>query len=330
MLLGIFYRYIEKVSLFFDKMMERSVETFFKNLSIPLYAIALSFHSLGIYLMTNVQTRNRIQDIIIINLSITEIFMSICECSQNIILRFNINPIVVDYFIVLECALFVLPSVWIMGLLALNRFLEIYLNIKYNLIVNRKRIRIPLIVFWVIGVLNALTLVYLRSKYDTVSTIIFKFLLPTSEALFVFIAVGSYSYIWKKFCEQRTKIHRRSQQFNRQRMGFLKKKFFPPFLIIVAFFIFVLIPDLLNLVFLHVLKLKESPMINSIIQVLYVIGFICDALIYIFLQPHVARLLYSKLRLLRAKSSNGKGSSTVARNVSSLYSDTNVTSTTFN
>ena len=312
--------------------MERIVSMVFENAPLPLYAISLALHSLGIYLLTIVQQKSRTQDAIFVNLSIAEIFMSCCDLTQNILSRSFVHPLVIDYLTIIQCALFVIPSIWIMTLLALNRFLEVYLNIKYNLMVNRKKMRILLVLFWVVGILTAFLLVFLRSKYERISTTIYKFLLPINEGCFFFIAVVSYSYIWRKISVQRTKTRRRMQQFHAQQKEYLRKNFFPPFLIIVSFITFVLIPDILNLIFVHTLKLKEADLIKSILLVFYVTGFICDALIYIFFQPHVTRLLFYKLRVLSDKTGvSGKDLLKGIRKrvesnktISSLNSDTSI------
>ena len=82
--------------------------------------------------------------------------------------------------------------------------------------------------------------------------------------------------------------------------SFKKRKFFVPTLIIFTFFLFAIIPDQLHLFLFYIYDIGSNTFLNTIL-LMYVVGFICDAVIYIFFQKTTYSILRKKLKLLSNK-----------------------------
>ncbi|XP_066932247.1 uncharacterized protein [Clytia hemisphaerica] len=178
-------------------------KTILTNLPLLFYSIAVILHSIGITLLLKLR-RKRNQDIIILHLSITELFMCLLDIIQNILSRDDyvteMTSRVKSYVIIVNCCFFVVPSFLIIITLTIDRFLEIYLNIKYQLYFSKKKLKFVLTVHWVLGSILGAALLVVRLTHGTQARlVIFMFIFPTLEIIFLIIAIVTYAYIYRKF-----------------------------------------------------------------------------------------------------------------------------------
>ncbi|XP_057303557.1 uncharacterized protein LOC130640955 isoform X1 [Hydractinia symbiolongicarpus] len=288
-----------------DDGMKSFVEHLFENLPIPLYGIAITLHCLGIYLLICLKHKRRNQDTVILNLSIAEIAMSLFDLTQNILSRGNsVTSTNIRYLTIAQCSFFVLPSFLIMILLTLDRFFEVYLNLQYFIYFNKKKTRILLALCWLTGLVCGIVLLSLKKFYEDTSTIIYKYIFPVTEGVFFVVAVVTYTYLYKKFRLVRrhpsTESVNRSTKATAPKSGLRGRNFFAPLLIIATFLIFVMVPDVTNLILFYILETGTN-LHSNILLLFYAIGFTCDALIYIFLQKHIRDILMLKLNLKKRK-----------------------------
>lgn len=260
-------------------MIRITLHTLFENIPIPLYLLSIMLHSIGIFLLLTLQHR-RNQDIIMMNLSIAEISMSLCDFSQNILSRYhNVSAFHIKILTITQCSLFVVPSFLIMIVLTVDRFLEVYLNIKYHTYVGKFKVKVSLSICWCIGISIASILLPLKFLSINSDAIIFKFIFPSVEGTFLLIALVCYIYIFNKFKEMKRTPTVPSIVRNKLKCA----RIFPPFLIILTFAMFVVAPDTVNL-YLFYISEKGTNFHANILLLFYVLGFISDAVIYIFLQ----------------------------------------------
>ena len=276
-----------------------------QNITLPLYAIAISLHSLAIYLLLKLSKR-RNQDVIFLNISASEICMCCCEVTQNIISRVYLGKTLpVKITILIQCSLFVIPNILFMSILAIDRFGEIYFNIKYPVFISKHRLKIVLVLVWIVGTVSGMiTLPLMITGNEAVLGIIFTYIFPALEGMFIVVAAGSYAYIYKKFYD--VKVYQRNHfksQSNKIKLN--KKHFLPPFLILFNFMVFVIAPDTANL-FLFYIKRNGKLLHTNVLTILYIIGFINDAIIYIILQQHLRTLFFKKLRCKRENNKQNK------------------------
>ena len=261
---------------------------------IPLFlnTLAIALHCLGVYLLTCFNTNRSIQDVVILNLSIAEILISCCDITQNILTNYNVNSSKISYLIIAECSFLLLPSFMIMMVLTVNRFLEVYLSIHYNRLVTKKIVCKALLACWGMGMACGIATLAIRTSNENIAAVFFKYILPSVEGIVLLTALTVYLYIWKLF--------RRRNSSHAANEGFFQRNFFPPFLIIISFCIFVIAPDVTNLILIYILNFK-NPNITNTLLIFYGVGFICDALIYIFLQAHLRNRLKNRLKQMREK-----------------------------
>lgn len=258
-----------------------------------LHSISISLHILGIYLLSFQIKKDRSHQVsIMMNLSIAEIFMSVFDVTYNIMVSRNVDKNIREYVYTVQCTCFVISCFLILTVLTLDRFFEVYLNITYPVFFTKKVLQRCLISCWIIGFSLGLILCVLRYtiQIDTLD-VVFRILFPAFEIIFFSCAVVTYTYIYSKF----RKLSHDPNKSRNEKIG--KKKFFVPTLIIFTFFLFAIIPDQLHLFLFYIFNIGSNILLN-IILVLYVIGFICDAVIYIFFQKTTYNILCKKFRNL--------------------------------
>lgn len=268
----------------------------FEYFPLPLYIVSLILHGMGTYVLLTLRSRRSNQDTIILNLSVSEIFMSLFDLTQNILSRYVAHKDApTNYLTIIQCTLFVLPNFLILFILTLDRLLEVYLNIKYKVYVTKSKTRLQLRVCWCTGCACAIVIITLRvTIYKDVARYIFMYIFPIVEGLLFLFAVTTYIYIYRRLLRnQRPPTHYPSVHGNIQTTT-RSIKLFPPFLILITFFIFAIAPDVANLFLFYIYDEVGTNLHSNILLTLYVIGFICDALIYIFLQSHIRHWLKRK------------------------------------
>lgn len=303
-----------------------TTEYVFENLPLPFYVISITLHGIGIFLLRSLRTRKN-QDSIILNLSVAETIMSCCELTQNVLQRFYpVSSDPVSYLTIAQCTLFVLPSFLIMTVLTLDRFFETYLNLKYVCYFNKNTTRYFLSACWLSGFVCASVLLTLRYRNVNTATVIFKYIFPVTEGIFLMTAIVSYSYIYTKFRKvHHQPCHSRLEFYGHQaRTKYrMRRNFFPPFLIVLSFVLFVILPDITNLMLFYVFNVGTT-LHSNILLTFYVLGFICDAVIYIFLQNHIRRQFYKMFRAKTAPDMVTPTSSARSSLRSTLYNRTKV------
>ena len=268
----------------------------FSYFLLVLHIVSIGLHCLGIYLLLNLKHEKSNQPIILMNLSTAEIFMSAFDLVYNVMLKQKIGGNISEYFYIIQCTCFVIPSFLILTFLALDRFFEVYLNLKYPIYFSRKTVLRWLLACWMLGLIQGVIMVTLQVVCDIGALrYIFVILFPFFEFIFFTVAVTAYSYLYIKY----RKMQRKVPSLQHTSMVFRRRKMFVPTLILFTFFLFAIIPDQLHLFMFYVYR-RGSDLMMSIILTLYVTGFICDACIYIFLQKGVRILLMKKLCIRRS------------------------------
>ena len=276
---------------------------------IPL-TIILSFgiftallHATGLVLITRKKDRNinGNQKHLIIALSLTElafvtssiIFESIFYSSRSradkvglCFSLYNLIAVGIIYY-------------FIMFAITLDRFLELRLNIKYHLYWNKNRTKNTLL--FVSFIVNIAWIVFLfiilsyeqstmgSNIQNKINQNFYTYFLPVINTMFVIFAVIVYSYIFLKLYNNRRKEKALRKQVRRNETtanNILRvNRYRVPFWIILTFILFCIVPDILQLILFDYPDFHDY--IHSASYVLYRIGHIGDAVIYIFNLNHV-------------------------------------------
>ena len=286
---------------------------------VTLLSIAFTniiIHSIGLYLLQCIHKSNGkdVQHIYIINLSAVEIFGNILWFLVDLLnlIKVFITPSslmikVHAYLAFVICTVFLLVYYLSMVFIAIDKFLEIWLNIKYPLYWNSTKAKYLITGTWILGCFFCFSIIIAYNfggfKYQIPFV---KYVYPTFDLLCIFIVVICFNYIFHIYKKTQTRSRYRTRGSTRRTSVFyvfLKSRFYTVFLLIFTFLIFVIIPDLIYLfIIIRNNGILKSP--NGTLLILYHISFLSDAWIYIFLQPPVRRLLWKKLRCVNASCCN--------------------------
>ena len=174
-----------------------------------------------------------------------------------------------------------------MTCIVVDRFLEIYLNIKYNILWSSKKTKIVLLIGLVICCLLFIPFIImeLRNRYVTGDTLS-RYIYLVIELVFIIIFSLSYFYIIRQVLKYRRNTKKLEKQLSKNSKVFYHKqsnnrfKLFVPTLIVVTFLLFMIGPSILRL--FVALKLLNGDVGYRISFVLVPVGFIADPIIYIF------------------------------------------------
>ena len=190
----------------------------------------------------------------------------------------------------------VIMYMFVMTLITIDRFMDIYLNIKYDIHWYAKSTKIALTAAFVVSLLSGIpaVIVGLEDPWK-----VFKFLslyvYPVLEGIFVVIALFTYFYIIKQV-QKHKKISRKIEKQLRENhiIPFQKPsrnrfRIYVPTLIIITFILFTIGPNVIK--FFYFLNIIQNHYISHIAYLLIPVGFIADPLIYILnLKPVRTRL----------------------------------------
>ena len=254
-------------------------------------------HILGIYLLNEVHrgTGRKVDNILLINLAISELLLSVGCMSRNVALLFSNsdNDFAAKVSIFLEmlyytCFTFAYYS--FMVYIPTFRCIKILLGFRSMNLLSNSRARILSNVTWIFSVFGGVVFIalYYIIKFDFMN-VLFIYFYPTINSTMIIIFTTTYILIYKKFKRSenagRSTLHRRATN----------SKFYIPTLLIVSFFVFTIIPDITVLIYSIVLK-RESKTLYFVCIIMYNLSLIVDAIIYIFIPRVVRELLLRKVR----------------------------------
>ena len=189
--------------------------------------------------------------------------------------------------------------------ITVDRLLDIYLNIRYEVYWNPHRAAILIKTTWTIGVLVSIGSIVIH-EWNWEDTV-FEICYPVLEIGFVVLALFTYTFIFRKFKAGRKPPHQPflkgsnvpAARQNSTFEAFKNSRFYISVLLIFTFILFMIIPDL-SFLFLCVLPDNISALqkekIRTVCWISYGIANLSDAFIYIFLQVEVKKYAFSKIR----------------------------------
>eukprot|EP00111_Clytia_hemisphaerica_P018174 TCONS_00053748-protein len=316
-------------------------------INVTLYLISVILHSFGFIVLWKVPVGPNLsstQRIYLLNISCCELVSSIIFVAIRFFLDNELFEAAVHLYKIAISGLYF----WYIGLMILmtfDRFLMVYLNIRYPLVWSNTKTNILLAVLFIVSVLLSVPVVL--TEMFVINDIIQLYLWPVLDFTFLLTAVVTYTYFFAKIRRLRStqtqyasssrtattdiSIRRTNTEnstnntastkgpssieltpqgsevvkvpVKRQTSSNITKKirrgFFTPTLLIITFVIFWLIPDQINFwdsLMAHFYDREVvSRMLQDILKNLYPLGFISDAIIYIFLQKEVITFLKRKI-----------------------------------
>ena len=260
----------------------------FVGIVVALDITVIVIHILAITLLVRLKLNNvkGSQKILLIALCVTELSYALIDILDHICYKLELDPRTFVFF-VLNSTTVTFMYIFIMTCIVVDRFLEIYLNIKYNILWSSKKTKIVLLIGLVICCLLFIPFIImeLRNRYVTGDTLS-RYIYPVIELVFIIIFSLSYFYIIRQVLKYRRNTKKLEKQLSKNSKVFYHKqsnnrfKLFVPTLIVVTFLLFMIGPSILRL--FVALKLLNGDVGYRISFVLVPVGFIADPIIYIF------------------------------------------------
>lgn len=333
------------------------------------YSLVLIIHLIGFALLIQIKSSRRltaVQRLYLIHLSIIEIYFCLSGITVRVLHLAGSH--LLDYYImaITACGF----GVWYfttMILLTFDRFLAVYLDIKYPSVVSYTRVKFITLISIALAV--SLTTVVFRTAKDLVAldNIVYKYAWPTAHAISLIVVIFTYAYLFHRIRYFKNKLkthiylhgsyqeekeekssnptlrhidhnhnndgesligktqnqpnvtapkssskeqHQVSSSFYRRkkielllRFKRARRGFYLPTLLIATYVLFFILPDLIYFSCrldgrpLNV----RSPTLDAVISLVYIVGILSDAFIYIFGVPKVRQLFIKKLTSLKKR-----------------------------
>ena len=267
-------------------------------IEIILDVVVILIHTIAITLLTLLKQGNVTgsQKLLLTALCSTEVTFAITDLILTCGSLFGMVWSVLVVCIVLNSTTVAFFHTCIMAMIAIDRFLEIYLNIKYNIYWSVKKTKITLIVALVICSILFIPLVIVAVRnIDSFVKVSAGYIFPILSLIFLVVASFSYYYIIKQVLIHRKNEKRMHEQLQGNSSTFHYKqsankfKLFVPTLIIITYLLFMICPNFMKLF----VVLELLPFVGyHFAHIFILLGFIADAFIYIF-NVKVVRLAFT-------------------------------------
>lgn len=274
-----------------------------------MFIVPTMLHVVGFYFLYSVRhyRKNNNQYLYLLALSFSEILVSAHMFIKRVVISIT-NDIIMSgiytWFIVL------------MVLLTVDRFFEVYLNITYPLHWNSRKtksaIGISMSCLFLVPISLILTIPSTDNKQQYV---IFVYIYPIENYVFTGIGVIVYGYIFKERQKAVRTLNKIAASVRRARActgsshtKMLPKKtkgnFYIPALLMITFFLFWVIPDIVITYYLG--KNKKSILdLFRIVDVLYCLALTSDAFIYTLCSSYVRRKIMKITRKIKPYRNGG-------------------------
>ena len=279
-----------------------------------LYVVIIIFHSVGLYLLVSLHKdgRSDIQLILIMNLSVTEILLSIFNMLEKFLEEESLNnsetfDVAAKYLSIVLMTPFEFSHYMNMLYITINKLLEVLLNIKYELYCTFSKVKYLIGVTWLVGIVfcASIILVEIFAGYELESLIIYS--LVAFDFAFIVIAVGSNSYIFHKYrksCIAPVQTTPQPSIWN----VFRNSRFYVSALMILSFLLLVVTPDVINILVPRNVEddVEDEDIVDIYVNAVDIVldfminlSYLSNALIYIFMHTPVKQLLLRKLQATR-------------------------------
>ena len=276
-----------------------------------------------------------VQLLLVANLSVTEVLLNVCfvvlfSCyidNENLNADSSSTSVLMDYTDMFSGSVIKFVYYATMVYLTLNKLLEVVLNLTYQNYCTKFRGKILLSFTWMIGFVFFLILIpfyepptnrlknsginnSLDAEYvgklqaeKSIYNIIFNYFYTVFDIGFLFFALFTHGYLFhlyrKSKLDPMRKISlscRRNCRIESWWIVFRKSRFYISFLLITTFIFMVVLPKVIYFfIFDYIADKLLQTVLAMFIAFFYYFSFLVDAVIYIFLHPHLKRLFWKKL-----------------------------------
>ena len=275
------------------------------------YGLVALIHMVGLVLILKGKFHPANQRLMIINLALTEFCFNVHQVIVYTFLMAGLCDVIcewVDYFLYL---LFAGANKLIMIYLICDRLLDVQLHLRYPIYFTEKRVKKILLALWIFCGIYAPALIifdYFKIGNSLFRKTIEMFFFIGSDIIIVVSALVTYSFLYAKVRRFRAfdKSQRKAGRNSNIRSS-NKSKFFLPCLIIATYLIFNTSADVMlnyKIFFMKVpVKSYTKSIVSEIAHWLWILGWLSDGVLYIFLQKAIKKRLRSIFKKKRSLSS---------------------------
>lgn len=185
--------------------------------------------------------------------------------------------------------------------LTIDRFAEVYLNLRYPLYWSSKKTKYLMICNWILYfcICTVLTIYVgtVKNGFDDVYLVFGRYVFPVLLSLFSVTVTFTYYYITKKILHsKKQRVRPKVQDGHEGKKSYVMvnvNDLLFPTLLIISFVLLILIPIVVN--YLMVSKTIKGGIIQFAIHILFYIGYISDGIIYVLLSTKPGRKIVKKL-----------------------------------
>lgn len=241
-----------------------------------LYGIPSLLHVVGFYLLYKTKYHlifNKVQRYYLLNLSFVEFFISLFCLLTNGFREYIASDCII-YMEYISFGGFVLMLFFIYFVITIDRFLMVYLNIRYSRLVTYKRIRLIFGLFYMFTILSTVIIFVLDRRSLFLSEMTVYVSVPLC-IIFVLCAIATYSYFGVTSKRRLKEVLRGTGMKQPKHIKML------PSLLIVSFIVFFLVPCLVQIDYI-IAKTPFPRWLHLSLNVCYATGYSMDAVLYIF------------------------------------------------
>ena len=261
-------------------------DTTFDTILLFIYITALGMQLIAFYYLwlLRKQRNTRNQRTTMFSLCITETIFLVVWIFKFALALHDIQigrvSLIIGHFLRYAVAL---QYILTMHHIAFDRFLEVYLHLKYKSLVTSRVSLITILVCWAITLVFASTLVIISqtvSNIHDVDRFAFFFFFAT-DVIFLTNSTGVYTYLYVKYRQMKSKTRKNNPFISKN-----KARFMAPFFIILTSLLFQVTASFLSMTN-YLITSSKITYARQISLLLFGFGYVSDPLIYIILNPLV-------------------------------------------
>lgn len=291
-----------------------------------IFLIPIMLHILGLlllYVTRHAQQRcTQFQRIYLINLSVIQILRGTLKVLFHLLMIPHSTKQAAFYLWLIQISGAFLWYILVLVLITFDRFLEVYLNLKYRLYCSLKCTIIALVTSFLLSFIMSLTFCLFYKDFNVVYRLFLLYVWPVTELTFLVVALFTYSYLFVQIRANRQKtkqtLHNISVYHDTQppqpvqnhhtqpklpalkynRIQRMKQRLYLPSFLILVFVLLWILPDMMAVA--HALKNKPiPPAVTLALNICYALAISADVLIYVFsmvaVRRHLIRYFYNFL-----------------------------------
>lgn len=273
-------------------MSKETIYMYFSHTAAVFLVIALFLHIIVLHFLKTLNRGFTNQRLLIMNLSITELAFIPAGFIYYLRLPGKTPGTLAYELTTLGFSAFAINCYLANALLILDRAVAAILPLKYRSIFSTRRVRIIIVVLWIPFLLTPIP--YFKFGYERFISIMIMSCLVLDAVMIIMIVVG-YSYVYFTIQKRRRTFRwdQKSHQGIRKQTGRQQSKIFKVAIpVILTFFIFVVLPDVISLIL--AMKKIDPLYYRKVFYTIPSLDILIDPLLFFYQYPPLRQAFLKK------------------------------------